>query len=148
MPSLLRALRALGEQAPGLTPNTRPFRELGLQLGREHPAYTVLGETVHINGFPYTVVGKIRKKEQDSNYRGPDNDKVFVPFAAIARDFPRPDVPPGTLSQIIVAPKAHVVAGLEQTGQDRCHGVGVHQVGVAGQCSNGRPSIAVHVMNR
>ncbi len=44
MPSLLRALRALGEQAPGLTPNTRPFRELGLQLGRDHPAYTVLGE--------------------------------------------------------------------------------------------------------
>ena len=73
-----------------------------------------LGEVVHINGVPYTVVGKIRKKDQDSNYSGPDNDKVFVPFAAIARDFPRPDVPPGTLSQIIVAPKPRVVAGLEQ----------------------------------
>ncbi len=72
-----------------------------------------LGETVQINGFPYTVVGKIRKKEQDSNYSGPDNDKVFVPFAAMARDFPRTGVPPGTLSQIIVAPKPHVVAGLE-----------------------------------
>jgi len=32
----------------------------------------------------------------------------------LARNFPRPDVPPGTLSQIIVAPKAHVVAGLER----------------------------------
>ncbi len=72
-----------------------------------------LGEQVQINGFPYTVVGKIRKKEQDSNYSGPDNDKVFVPFAAMARDFPRPGVPPGTLSQIIVAPRAEVVAGLE-----------------------------------
>ncbi|HUU34634.1 MAG TPA: ABC transporter permease [Vicinamibacterales bacterium] len=73
-----------------------------------------LGETVHINGFPYTVVGKIRKKEQDSNYSGPDNDKVFVPFAAMARDFPRQGVPPGTLSQIIVAPTQDVVAGLER----------------------------------
>lgn len=73
-----------------------------------------LGETVQINGFPYTVVGKIRKKEQDSNYSGPDNDKVFVPFAAMARDFPRTGVPAGTLSQIIVAPKPHVVAGLER----------------------------------
>ncbi len=72
-----------------------------------------LGESVQINGFPYIVVGKIRKKEQDSNYSGPDNDKVFVPFAAMARDFPRTGVPPGTLSQIIVAPKPHVVAGLE-----------------------------------
>lgn len=72
-----------------------------------------LGEVVQINGVPYTVVGKIRKKEQDSNYSGPDNDKVFVPFAAMARDFPRPDVPAGTLSQIIVAPRPEVVAGLE-----------------------------------
>lgn len=72
-----------------------------------------LGETVHLNGVPYTVVGRIRKKEQDSNYSGPDNDKVFVPFAAMARDFPRPDAPAGTLSQIIVAPRPDVVAGLE-----------------------------------
>jgi putative ABC transport system permease protein len=76
-------------------------------------AHEGLGETVHVNGVPYTVVGKIRKKDQDSNYSGPDNDKVFVPFAAMARDFPRTDVPAGTLSQIIVAPKPHVVAGLE-----------------------------------
>ena len=72
-----------------------------------------LGEVVQINGVPYTVVGKIRKKEQDSNYSGPDNDKVFVPFAAMARDFPRTGAPAGALSQIIVAPKPHVVAGLE-----------------------------------
>ena len=72
-----------------------------------------IGEVVHVNGVPYTVVGKIRKKEQDSNYSGPDNDKVFVPFAAMARDFPRVDVPAGTLSQIIVAPRSRVVDGLE-----------------------------------
>ena len=71
-----------------------------------------LGETVQMNGVPYTVVGKIRKKNQDSNYSGPDNDKVFVPFQAMARDFPRPDVPPDVVSQIIVAPKPSVVAEL------------------------------------
>ena len=48
-------------------------------------------ETVELNGVPYTVIGKIRKKNQDSNYSGPDNNKVFVPFAAMSRDFPRLD---------------------------------------------------------
>jgi putative ABC transport system permease protein len=68
-----------------------------------------IGETVHINGLPFTVIGKIRKKDQDSNYSGPDNDKVFVPFAAMARDFPRTDVAPGIVSQIIIAPHPWVV---------------------------------------
>ncbi|MEW6323020.1 MAG: ABC transporter permease [Acidobacteriota bacterium] len=68
-----------------------------------------LGETIQINGQPFTVIGKIRKKDQDSNYSGPDNDKAFIPFSAMARDFPRPDVPAGTVSQIIVAPRQHVV---------------------------------------
>jgi putative ABC transport system permease protein len=73
-----------------------------------------LGETVELNGVPYTVVGKIRKKNQDSNYSGPDNDKVFVPFQAMARDFPRTDAPVGTVSQLIVAPKPWVVADLSR----------------------------------
>src|SRR5262249_54776933 len=55
---------------------------------------SVTGETITINGFPYIVVGKIRKKNQDSNYSGPDNNKIFVPFAAMARDLPRRDAPP------------------------------------------------------
>ena len=58
-----------------------------------------LGQTVYINGLPYTVIGKIRKKDQDSNYSGPDNDKVFVPFAAMTRDFPRTDAAAGVVSQ-------------------------------------------------
>jgi putative ABC transport system permease protein len=68
-----------------------------------------LGQTVELNGLPYTVIGKIRKKDQDSNYSGPDNDKVFVPFAAMARDFPRPGLPAGTVSQIIVTPRQEVL---------------------------------------
>jgi putative ABC transport system permease protein len=73
-----------------------------------------LGETITLNGVPYLVVGKIRKKTQDSNYSGPDNNKIFVPFAAMARDLPRRDAEPGTLSDIIVAPKDWVVAQLPQ----------------------------------
>ncbi len=71
-----------------------------------------IGRRVTLNGIPYTVVGKIRKKDQDSNYSGPDNDKVFVPFAAMARDFPRLGLDPGVLSNIIVAPKPWILTQL------------------------------------
>jgi putative ABC transport system permease protein len=70
---------------------------------------TIINEPITLNGVPYTVVGKIRKKNQDSNYSGPDNNKIFVPFAAMSRDLPRLDAEPGTLSDIIVAPKDWVV---------------------------------------
>src|SRR4029078_2529980 len=69
--------------------------------------------------MPYTVVGKIRKKAQDSNYSGPDNNKIFVPFAAMARDLPRRDAEPGTLSDIIVAPKDWVVDQLPRALDER-----------------------------
>jgi putative ABC transport system permease protein len=78
-----------------------------------------LGESMTLNGLPYTVVGKIRKKNQDSNYSGPDNNKIFVPFAAMARDLPRLNAPPGALSDIIVAPKDWVVALLPRTLNER-----------------------------
>jgi putative ABC transport system permease protein len=72
----------------------------------------IVGEPMTINGMPYTVVGRIRKKNQDSNYSGPDNNKIFVPFAAMARDLPRKDADAGTLSDIIVSPKDWVVDAL------------------------------------
>ena len=75
---------------------------------------SILNEPITLNGAPYTVVGKIRKKNQDSNYSGPDNNKIFVPFAAMSRDMPRLNGEPGTLSDIIVAPKDWVVDLLPQ----------------------------------
>lgn len=75
----------------------------------------ILNEPITINGMPYTVVGKIRKKNQDSNYSGPDNNKIFVPFAAMAQDLPRRDAAAGTLSDIIVAPKDWAVELLPET---------------------------------
>jgi putative ABC transport system permease protein len=84
-------------------------------FGKRH----ILGEVVTFNGISYTVVGKIRKKEQDSNYSGPDNNKIFVPYATMARDMPRRDADPGAVSNIIVSPKEWVVAELPRTLETR-----------------------------
>ena len=64
-----------------------------------------VGETIQIGGFPYQIVGVLEKKEQDSNYDGPDNQKIFVPLAAVATDFPDPPpAVPGTVNRVIVTP--------------------------------------------
>jgi putative ABC transport system permease protein len=84
-------------------------------FGKRH----ILNESITLNGVPYTVVGKIRKKNQDSNYSGPDNNKIFVPFAAMSRDLPRRDAAPGVLSDIIVAPKDWVVEDLPRALDQR-----------------------------
>jgi putative ABC transport system permease protein len=68
-----------------------------------------VGQTVQLNGLPFTVIGRLRKKDQDSSYNGRDNEKVFIPFSAMARDFPRTDAPAGSLSQIVLAPHPWVV---------------------------------------
>jgi putative ABC transport system permease protein len=79
----------------------------------------IVGESITLNGTPYRVIGKIRKKNQDSNYSGPDNNKIFVPFAAMSRDLPRRDAEPGVLSDIIVAPKEWVVDDLPRALDER-----------------------------
>jgi putative ABC transport system permease protein len=68
-----------------------------------------IGETVTLNGITYTIVGRIRRKDQDSSYSGPDNNKLFVPFAVMARELPRTDAPPNVISNLIVAPHDWVV---------------------------------------
>ena len=59
-----------------------------------------------MNGVPYTIIGKIRKKEQDSNYTGVDNERLFVPYETMRKDFPMPGNmnTPDSLSAIIAAP--------------------------------------------
>jgi putative ABC transport system permease protein len=44
---------------------------------------------------------------------------MFVPFAAMARDFPRTDAEPGSVSNIIVAPRPWVVDDLPRILQQR-----------------------------
>jgi putative ABC transport system permease protein len=42
--------------------------------------YPPVGEVVQIEGQPFTVVGVLRNKIQDSSNNGPDNENIFVPF--------------------------------------------------------------------
>ena len=41
-----------------------------------------VGKQVVINRVPFTVVGVLKKKLQDSMYQGPDADQIYVPFSA------------------------------------------------------------------
>jgi putative ABC transport system permease protein len=66
-----------------------------------------LGETIHVGEFPYTVVGVMKHKEQDSSYDGQDIAKVFVPFATVLRDFPnKPPARPDSIDRLIGVPKS------------------------------------------
>src|SRR5438094_7574059 len=66
-----------------------------------------VAQTLYLNEIPYTIVGVMAQKKQDSSYDGWDVNKVFIPFAAMRRDFP--DKPPGTpttFDQLLVTPKS------------------------------------------
>ncbi len=49
---------------------------LAEQLFGSSPA---VGRTLRINGSPFTVVGVMKRKIQDSSYSGRDKDKIFIP---------------------------------------------------------------------
>ena len=66
-----------------------------------------LGENVYLNDIPFLVIGVMASKKQDSSYDGWDVNKIFLPFAAMRRDFP--DKAPGTpwtFDQLLVTPKS------------------------------------------
>jgi putative ABC transport system permease protein len=57
----------------------------------EEPA---IGRQIELSGVPFLVIGTLREKDQDSNYNGPDDGKVFIP-SRVARSslgMPRPDL--------------------------------------------------------
>lgn len=48
-----------------------------------------IGEQLTVRGVPYTVIGVLEKKRQNGSYgSGPDDTQLFVPYSAMARDFP------------------------------------------------------------
>ena len=126
----------------GVWPAYQDFRSLKLAEGRlltdedEHdarrvvvlgsaaqqqlfPGQPALGAMVTIKGMPYAVVGVLEKKKQNSNYSGPDNDYLFAPYSAVARDFPPPQKPgivKGYLDDIVfqvAEPESHDDAVLQ-----------------------------------
>ncbi len=52
------------------------------------PGQPAVGAALLIKSVPYTVIGILQKKNQNSNYNGPDNDYLYAPYSAVARDFP------------------------------------------------------------
>jgi putative ABC transport system permease protein len=67
----------------------------------------VLGETIQVNDHPYTVIGVMKPKDQDSSYDGWDVNKVFIPYTAERRDFPnKPPDTQGTLDRLLVVPRS------------------------------------------
>ena len=98
----------------GLWPSYQDFRSLILSEGRRitddderdsnrvvvlgwaarrqlFPGQPAVGATLLIKSVPYTVIGVLAEKKQNSNYNGPDNDFLFAPYSSVARDFPPPE---------------------------------------------------------
>lgn len=74
------------------------------QLFATRPA---LGEAIHIGDFPYTVIGVMKSKDQDSSYDGFDVQKIFIPFSVMMQDFPnKPPAPPHSIDRLLVTPKS------------------------------------------
>ena len=85
-----------------------------------------VGEALKLNGLTYTVIGRIRKKFQDSNYTGQDDQRLFVPYEAMRRDFPMQGGfdTPSSIQAIVAAPYQWVADSLrQQMDSDAFHGV-------------------------
>ena len=68
----------------------------------------VVGRSVTINEYPYTVVGLMSEKNQNSSYDGWDNEKILIPQSSLLRDCP-PNAATwrlGRLNAIIYRPAA------------------------------------------
>jgi putative ABC transport system permease protein len=64
-----------------------------------------LGQIIWMNGIPYTVIGVMKPKDQNSSYDGADVRKIFIPFNAMRRDFPnKPPAPEHSVDRLLVAP--------------------------------------------
>jgi len=74
------------------------------QLFATRPA---VGETINIGEIPFTVIGVMSSKDQNSCYDGWDVDKVFIPFSTMLRDFPnKPPATARSIDHMLVAPKS------------------------------------------
>lgn len=82
-----------------------------------------IGTQVSLNGLFYTVVGRVRKKDQDSNYTGADNERLFIPYETMRKDFPMKGEfdTRDSLSAIIAAPPRRVADELVKSLERQEH---------------------------
>ena len=64
------------------------------------------GTRLALNGLPFSIVGWMPPKTQNSSYNGLDSDKIYVPYSTMMRDMPPggPNFKPGILNDIIYVP--------------------------------------------
>ncbi len=64
------------------------------------------GTVIELNSIPYRIVGIMADKEQNSDYSGLDEKKVFLPYESMVRDMPpAKEYQPGDLSEILYQPR-------------------------------------------
>jgi len=89
-----------------------------------------IGAQITLNAIPYSVIGRIRNKDQDSSYSSRDNERIFIPYEAMRKDFPLTGnlTTADSLSKIIATPYDHVTEELrrisEQGGKSIFSGIG------------------------
>ena len=101
---------------PTTYPNVKTIKQLGQALSKTGGVWRYFAGSAYIDYL--TDAGYMTKAEQDSSYDGWDVNKVFVPYAAMRRDFP--DKPPGTpetFDQLLVVQVAQVEFGFRLS----CH---------------------------
>lgn len=113
----------------GITPVYQQIRTMNLAAGRhiseadleETRAVCILGDEVKkqlfgerealdaqvfIRDVAFVVIGLLSKKDQNNSYNGMDDNKVLIPYSAMARHFPdpRPFIGPGRVDNIVFSP--------------------------------------------
>jgi putative ABC transport system permease protein len=68
-----------------------------------------VGQTISINGYPFTVVGLMPHKELNNNYHGQDHSSIFVPYRTLRKLFSNParGSSPDLINNLIASPVSH-----------------------------------------
>jgi putative ABC transport system permease protein len=67
----------------------------------------IVGRELLINSLPFQVIALMQEKNQNSNYNGSDEDKIFIPYTTMVRDMPpKEKYTAGDVSEIIYVPKS------------------------------------------
>jgi putative ABC transport system permease protein len=140
--SEVSAYNSAARPVRGVWPEYQDFRSLNLEQGRLmndddeaqarrvvvlgneaakqlFPGQPAVGAQLMVAGLPYTVIGVLAKKRQNSSYgSGQDDGQLFAPFSAMERDFPpdRKGTFPGWVNNLVVSvknPDEHELAEAE-----------------------------------